>query len=208
MSSIRTYFSAILLLVVVLAAGWEPVRAQVGVAAGLNFESLSDIEAFNVKTTFDNASGYHVGVFYDLPLGIVGLRIGAFYRDLGEFDAGGSVQDQLDTVDMTMVDFPIDLRVNLTTTPAVKPYIFGGPVLSLPSTGNEVLDGSLESLYVSGNAGIGVALNLGGIRLFPEFRYAIGISNLVKSDAEVGGVPLDVNDTRVHTAMLRLGVSF
>jgi hypothetical protein len=208
MRSIRRYFSAVVLAAVVLTVSWKPVGAQVGVAAGLNFESLSDIEAFSVKTTFDNASGYHVGLFYDLPLGFVGLRVGAFYRDLGEFDAGDSVQEQLDAIDMTMIDFPVDVRINLSTTPAVHPYLFGGPVFSLPSTGNELLDGTLESLYISGNAGIGVALDLGGIRLFPEFRYVVGISNLVKSDAEVGGVPLDVNDTHVSTVMLRLGISF
>jgi len=203
-----TAIFALLFLVFILTLWPGSAHAQFGVAAGLNFERLSDIEAFNVKTTFDNANGYHVGVFYDLGLGVAGIRIGAFYRDLGEFDAGDSVQEDLQKVDMTMIDFPVDVRVNLTSTPAVSPYVLAGPVFSLPSSGNDVIDGTLESLFISGNVGFGVSLNLGGIRLLPEFRYAIGISRLVKDGAQIGGVDLVANNTKVNTAMLRLGVIF
>jgi len=37
--------------------------AQIGVGAGLNFNDLDDIEAGSVDATFDNATGYHFGVF-------------------------------------------------------------------------------------------------------------------------------------------------
>jgi len=203
-----TAFFTLLFLLFISTLFPGSASAQIGVAAGLNFESLSDIEAFNVKTTFDNASGYHVGVFYDLALGVAGIRVGAFYLDLGEFDAGDSVQEDLQKVDMTMIDFPVDVRVNLTSSPVVSPYVLAGPVFSLPSSGNDVFDGALESLFISGNVGIGVALDLGGIRLLPEFRYAVGISRLVKDGAQIGGVDLVANDTKVNTAMLRLGIVF
>ena len=201
---------AVLVSLGILIAGLQlaPVHAQVGVAAGLNFETLSDIEAFDATTTFDNATGYHAGIFFDLGMGPVGLRIGAFYRDLGEFDATGDVNDELEKIKLTMIDFPVDIRVNLTSSPAVQPYVLAGPVFSLPSSVNDEFDGTLQSLYISGNVGVGLSLNLGGVRLFPEVRYAIGVSNLVEDGAELGGIELQTDDTRVNSAMLRLGIAF
>jgi len=184
--------------------------AQIGFAAGLNYENLSDLEIRDAKATFDNASGYHAGIFYDLSIGTVGIRIGAFYRDLGEFEGAGLTVEGLEAefqkVDLAMIDFPVDIRLNLTTTPLIQPYVLLGPVFSLPTSGDDIFKKALESLLVSGNIGAGIALNIGGLRLFPEFRYVIGISRLLKDEFEVGGILMETDVQRVNSVMLRLGV--
>ncbi len=205
----RSLPSTILLCVAFLLFGTSgtPARAQIGFAAGLNYENLSDLELGSARATFDNASGYHAGIFYDLSLGPVGIRIGAFYRDLGEFESEGlsvgALEGGFRKVDLAMIDIPVDIRLNLSATPFIQPYVLVGPVFSLPSSGNNIFDESLESLLVSGNIGAGLALNIVGLRLYPEFRYAIGISRLLKDQVEVGGILLETDVQRVNSVMLR-----
>jgi len=68
-------FPAVLILVLMVCSAPRESHAQLGVAAGLNFDRLSDIDAGSRSATFDNATGYHVGVFYDLGLGPPGVRL-------------------------------------------------------------------------------------------------------------------------------------
>lgn len=209
MRSLRS-FGLLCIALFLFAYSNTPARAQIGFAAGLNYESLSDLETSNAKATFDNASGYHAGIFYDLSIGTVGIRLGAFYRDLGEFEGEGlsveGLEGEFRKIDLAMIDFPVDIRLNLSTTPLIQPYVLVGPVFSLPSSGDNVFDRSLESLLVSGTIGAGIALTIGGLRLFPELRYAIGISRLLKNEVEVAGFQLETDVQRVNSVMLRLGV--
>ena len=193
---------------VLLLVGTHRSNAQIGVAVGLNYDSVSDLEAGNITATYDAASGYHAGLFYDLSLGTVGLRLGAFYRDLGdiESDSDLNIEEEVENLDLTMLDFPIDIRLNLTATPLIHPYVLFGPVFSVPSSGVDDIDKNLESLVVTGNIGFGLALNIAGISLFPEFRYAIGITRLLKDEIEIGGVEVKTEVVRVNSAMLRIGV--
>ncbi len=182
--------------------------AQFGVAAGLNFDSISDIETRDLSGTFGSSSGYHIGFFIDMGAGPIAIRIGAFYRDLGEFDV--SVVSVREGISLSSIDFPVDLRFNVLPTPLVTPYIIAGPVFSLPQANDANFDASLKGLVVAGNIGFGVELKVGGMTLFPEFRYAIGVSSLVKDQFTVGGqiFVADQNDQRANTAMLRLGIGF
>ena len=90
-----------LVLVALLAA--TPASAQLGITAGLNFDSIDDIDASaqDARGTFDRASGYHAGIFYDLGAGPISVRSALVYRDLGTIDleidaAGGTVDDNVD----------------------------------------------------------------------------------------------------------------
>lgn len=201
-------------LVLLFVPGLQQANAQIGVAAGLNYDSVSDLDLGDVTTSFDAASGYHVGLFYDLALGAVGVRLGAFYRDLGDVKPGSGgvdqtdITDALDNFDLTMIDFPVDIRLNLSATPLIHPYVLFGPVFSIPSSDVDFVDTYLESVLVTGNVGVGLALNVAGISLFPEFRYAIGITSLLKDEVEIGDVTFETDTQRVNSVMLRLGVIF
>ena len=197
---------AVLLFIAALL--WMPSQsmAQLGVAAGLNFDEMSDISG-DREATFENASGYHVGVFYDIGAGPIGLRIGGYYREIADIEV--DLDGLRGAFDLTMIDVPIDLRLNLTATPVIKPYIFGGPVISIPSSTDDDYDGALEDFAVSGNVGAGVAIKLGALRLYPEFRYAIGVSRFMKDEFEIGNVSFNSEEAqRQNSIMLRLGIGF
>lgn len=188
-------------------------QAQLGIAAGLNFDDIGDIDAGDREATFDNATGYHIGVFYDLAVGPLAVRPGLFYRDLGEVDASveglvGVAQD----FDVTLIEVPLDLRVRLAALPLIRPYALAGPVLSFASSDNESFDEALEDISVAANVGVGVEISLpiGGLTLYPELRYAFGISRFVDEEAlTIGNATFTANDgSRLNTFMLRLGVGF
>lgn len=201
--SILMIVSAVLTLVLVPL----PAQAQLGVAAGLNFTSLSDVDSGSSSATYDNATGYHVGLFYDASAGPAGIRLGIFYRDAGEVDASFNGLHQ--NFSLTMIDIPLDLRLNLAATPVATPYIIGGPVFSFPSADDDDIDENMKNVNVAGNIGAGIEINLGGLRLFPELRYAIGISRFMKEEIQVGGISFESDEMqRTNAVMLRLGVGF
>ncbi|MFT5142445.1 MAG: hypothetical protein ACI80V_001341 [Rhodothermales bacterium] len=188
--------------------GTQNARAQLGVAAGLNFESISDLDTSGLSAAYTSATGYHAGVFFDFGTGPLALRLGAFYRELGEFEI--SVASVTSVVDVTALDFPLDLRFAILPTPVVKPYLLGGPVFSLPRSNDEDYDASLETISVAGNVGFGVEISAAGMTLLPEFRYTIGITPFVKDQFTVGGRTFHAerNDQRSNAVMLRLGLKF
>ncbi len=200
----RHILSAFLLMALMSFA--NTAQAQLGVAAGLNFEDLSDISG-DREATFDNANGYHVGVFYDLGAGPIALRVGAFFRDVGDVEL--TLDGVEDAFDLRMVDVPVDLRFNLTATPIISPYVMVGPVLSFPSSGNDEYDNVLADVSVSGNVGVGLAISLGSLRLYPELRYAIGVSRFMKDNFSIGSVAFEADEMqRQNSVMLRLGIGF
>ncbi len=181
-------------------------QAQLGVAAGLNFEQLSDISGSR-SATYDNASGYHFGVFFDTGSSPIALRIGAYYRDMGdvEFDLG----EFSELFDLSLLDVAADVRFNLLPTPVIRPFVSAGPVVSFPSSSNDDYLESLETATVSGNVGAGLAFSLGGLMLTPELRYSIGVSRFMKDEFTIRGVAFETDDVhRANSVMLRLGVIF
>ena len=208
LTMMRRWRTLVALGALLSVASLTPAQAQLGFgfAAGLNFENLSDVEVGNTETTFDNATGYHIGAFVDFSLGPVGVRPGIFYRDAGEIDVSlGNLG--ADAFELSMIEIPVDLRFRLGMTPLVKPYLMAGPVFSLPQTSTDAFEDNLESFNVSANLGVGVEVNLAGLTLMPELRYAFGVSRFLSDELEVNGVTFQSDDTaRLNTVMLRLGI--
>lgn len=208
MTTSRNLQTAAFLLIVVLAISLFPNRAhaQLGVAAGLNFENMSDISGSR-DATFDNASGYHFGVFFDTDSSPIALRLGAYYRDMGDvvIDLGEFGQ----SLDLSLLDVAVDVRFAVLPLPLVKAFVSAGPVVSFPNSENAEYQEALQSAHVSGNVGAGVAISLGGLTLTPELRYSIGVSRFMKDEFSIRGVQFDSNDVqRNNSVMLRLGVIF
>lgn len=202
----------IAMLGLIVAALSVPAQAQVGVAVGLNFDSITDIDTGDREATFDNASGYHIGLFYDLAVGPVAIRPGIFYRRVQDVrvdieDAGSTIAESFD---LSMVEIPVDVRIRMAL-PIVKPYFLAGPVIGFASTGDDDFKDAVEDLTVAANIGIGVELNLPGFTpvLYPEIRYSFGVSRFMKEDLEIGDISFAAADSqRLNTFMLRLGVRF
>ncbi len=182
-----------------------PAQAQPGISAGLNFNNLGDIEG-NTNATFDNSTGYHFGVFYDLSLGVVSLRPGVYYHRIGTYELPNQ-----ESFDLNAIEVPLDLRFTVLPSPIVKPYLMAGPVLTIPQSESEFEDG-VEDLSLTGDIGAGLEFSLPGLglTLMPELRYSIGVTNYLSDDFEVGGVDIEPEDSdqRLSKVMLRLNVRF
>lgn len=188
-------FSALLALLGALAP--NTAQAQLGIAAGANFDRLSDIDADT-----EGALGYHVGLFYDARLGPLGIRPGLFYTDVGDIEydtAEGAVED----FDLQLVEIPIDARLRLGGTPILTPYLLAGPVFRINASGDD-FGGNMKDFSMAANAGVGLEVNVQGtgLRLFPELRYSFGVNDIA---TDLG---FEGEDARLNNFMIRLGLTF
>jgi hypothetical protein len=202
-------FSVLLFSVFLLASisSVDAARAQgLGLSAGANFNSLSDIETSSGEATFDNASGWHLHLWFDLPVGPVAVRPGLRYMRMGELftdvelDSGTFDEDEV----TTLLEIPIDVRIRMGL-PLITPYVLLGPVLRFPANADD--EDRLESFSLAGGAGIGVELGLGGIKLYPELKYTFGITRFTQDSYEIGGVEIVPDeDQRLNAIMLSVGI--
>lgn len=198
----------VVLIMVLVAWPLRDADAQFGIAAGANFDRLSDVEG-SVDASFENASGFHIGVFYDLPLGPVALRPGVYYMDIGDLDARREDGSLIGSYDLSLIEVPVDARLRLMM-PLIKPYATAGPVLRFAQTSDDDFDEHLNSFTVAANVGVGVEIGAPGaqIRLFPELRYSFGVSRIAESMTFLGQQFSAEQDVRLNTFMIRLGVAF
>ena len=208
---LRTLTVAAFLLGATLATAPD-AQAQLGVAGGANFDRLSDVEAEGDNFGFDNATGYHIGAFYDFAVGPIGVRPGVYYMDVGSLAGEGDVNDDAaieeENFDLSLVEVPIDLRYRIAF-PFVKPYVTAGPVVRFV-TDSGGFDDDANDFSMAGNAGLGVDFGLPATSLgfFLEGRYSFGLSPIAE-DFEVGDASVAIeDDTRLNNFMLRLGVKF
>jgi hypothetical protein len=209
MHSFLPRFGSVLLVALLLGTFSRPATAQFGVAAGANFQTLDDIEAGSRTETVDNATGYHLGVVYDVSVGPVALRPGVFYRDIGSYDFSGVQDSDLTQVDVAAFEALLDLRVSLLPTPLVRPYLVGGPSVFIPQSENDALENGLESASYAFALGAGVGISVPGVDLTlqPELRYEIGATDYL-SDFQVGGTRFSPSEQKLSAFALRLHVLF
>lgn len=182
-------------------------QAQLGASVGLNFNRLSDIHTGDTQATFENSQGWHIALWLDIPLGPVAVRPGLRYMDAGALYQGASdeVPGIWDNFNVSLLEIPVDLRYRLTF-PLLTPYVMAGPVLRFPTGADPEIKDNLERLSLAGSLGVGVEVNLLGLRLYPELQYTFGVSRFTKGFA-VGDVTIEP-DARQHlnVVMLRLGI--
>ncbi|MDX1566849.1 MAG: hypothetical protein R3223_03550, partial [Longimicrobiales bacterium] len=128
----------ILVLPLILSLGAVgPVQAQgFSIMGGLNFSNQDDINTGSASVTFENSTGYHVGLSYELGLGPLGIRPGVLYEKLGTFEFSTATEP----LDLSAVKVPVDLRLTVLPTPAISPYLVAGPVFSFPQGEGELGD--------------------------------------------------------------------
>jgi len=180
-----------------------------GFSAGLNYNELSDISS-DTDVWFENATGWHVSLWFDLPLGPLALRPGVRYMDVGSIfeNVGTNTPNPFtgDDFSVRLLEVPIDLRIRLPF-PIITPYVLGGPVLRFPADNDQQIEDRLESFSFAGELGAGLEIKLGAIRLFPELKYTFGLSRFTKEQYELLGMVIIPNDDQnLNTVMLCLGI--
>ena len=204
-----TYSALFALLLLGLVAA--PAQAQFGIAAGANFDSVSDIQDTGSAQDVQNTStGYHIGAVYDLSLGPVSLRPGLFYRKIGSYDFSGVPNSEVGDLDITAFEVPVDIRVTVLPFPLVSPYVVGGPNVFLPQSSEEDFDDDFEDVSFTFNIGVGADVSLPGVgvTLQPEFRYEFGASDYIDDDFEVAGSDFSPSERELSAYALRLNVLF
>jgi hypothetical protein len=178
-----------------------------GLAGGANFTELSDIDTGDQQATFDNATGWHVHLWLELPLGPLAIRPGVRYMDAGSVLEDASIEDGVSIDEdeaLSLLEIPIDVRLRVPM-PVITPYVMAGPVLRFPAGGND--DDRFRSFSLAGGAGVGVELGLGGLRLFPELKYTFGITDFAEESYELGGVTVTPDeDQQLNAIMLSIGI--
>ena len=180
---------------------------QLGVSAGLNFDSVGDIETTtntSQNATLDNSTGYHVGAVYELGLGPVNIRPGLFYRKLGQ-----TYEFPDNSADVAAWEVPVDVRGTLLPTPLISPYILGGPKASFLRSDLDELDSELEDVSYSFVIGLGANISLGPLfTLQPELRYDFGATDYVDDSIEIGNTEFNQQDPTLSAFALRLNLIF
>ena len=191
---LSTLFAALLLGSVAM-----PAQAQFGVAAGLNFETADDINTSSGDATFENATGYHLGVVYDAAAGPLKIRPGLLYRKVGEYEFPDN------RTEIERFEVPVDLKFTLPV-PLVTPYLLGGPMAVFPRV-EDAFGDDFKDVSYSLNIGVGAAISLGeGATLQPELRYEYGINEYTEDE---GDLFEDADDEpRFQGVALRLHATF
>ncbi|MBS9522923.1 PorT family protein [Litoribacter ruber] len=163
---------------------------QVGVRGGLNYPTISGIEA-------GTYTGFHAGTYFRMnALGLISVEPGVQYSQKG-FRAGESSPMGAATDRLHYIDVPVLLRI--TVFPLVN--IFAGPQASYlvgrnynGSTSFTTTD-NLRDYDLSGVVGIGLSLPL-GFNL--QGSYDFGLSS----------IEYDGMDTRHNVVKISLGKNF
>lgn len=184
----------------------QPLQGQgFSVVGGLNFSDQDDINTTSANATFENSTGYHIGLSYEFGSGGISVRPGIMYQRLGTFDFEGTAEE----FDLNAVEVPIDVRFEVLSAPLLSPYLVGGPVLTFPQGEGDLSDG-VEDLSLTADIGGGVEITVGSLRLLPELRYSIGVTDYLSESFDVGGTTVEPSDDarRAAKVMLRLHVAF
>lgn len=196
----------LLVTALLLTASTQTADAQgLGLSVGANFNELSDIDSGDREATFDNATGWHLHLWVDLPAGPIALRPGIRYMDAGAVFQDDDLVIPDEEQAISLLEIPIDLRYRFTV-PIVTPYVLAGPVLRFP-TGNDDDSDRLQSFSVAANLGVGAELGLAGLRVYPELKYTFGITRFTEEEYELGGVTFQADDSQhLNAIMLSLGI--
>lgn len=198
-----------LLTGVFLLSTASPAQAQLGVAAGLNFESAGDIDTDTQQNaSLDNSTGYHVGIVYDLGLGPLSIRPGFFYRKVGQtYDFPSTFEEA--NAEVSAWEVPVDLRFTVLSTPIISPYILAGPKASFLRSDVQDIEDELEDVSYSIALGVGAEISLGSaLTLQPELRYDFGTTDYVDDEFQIGGTTFTQEDPKLSAFALRLNVLF
>ena len=166
-----------------LALATAPAAAQttLGVRGGISVASASfDTDTFDES----NRTGFVGGVFLDFGRSsMFGFQVGAQYSQKGaEFDAGQTIDD----LTLNYLEIPAVLKVGVPLG-GLKPSVFAGAALGFNTSceveGGGDCDEQVTSTDVSGVVGADLVIDLGGISIWGDARYNVGLSDISDGEA-------------------------
>jgi outer membrane protein W len=178
-----------------------------GVKGGLNIANLSgdDVEDASSKTAVV------AGVFFSYDI----TEIFAVQPEL-LFSMKGTKMDTGEgdeTWNLSYIQIPLLLKVNLPTEGKIKPWLCAGPAFGLLMSAeleDEDIKDQLKTMDIGIVAGAGVGYELEKGLIFAEARYEVGLTGLTDfSDAELDLMDLtEQPDAKNSTISIMVGYGF
>ena len=191
---------AALLLVISAQTAW----GQIGFSLGTNSNKLTEVDEF---TRFESATGWHIEVWFDVPVGPLEMRPGLRYVSAGGIFEVENDNDPTfrDDVNINLFEIPVDFRFRFNME-VLTPYIAVGPVLRFPSGGDGEITG-MQSVNVAGGFGVGLELNINDILIYPEIKYTFGITSFTEDEFFIAQRQYEPDDNQLLNGfMIRLSV--
>ena len=157
-------------------------QAQIGFSFGTNTNKLTEVDSF---TEFENAQGWHIGIWFDMPAGPLELRPGLRYVSAGSvFEIANDAESAFrDDVNISVFEIPVDFRFRFNME-IIRPFVALGPILRFPTGGGSDISG-MKSMHVAGGFGVGLELRVSRVILYPELKYVFGITPFVDSEFQI-----------------------
>lgn len=178
-------------LVAAFALAAPPAQAQtvpkIGATGGVNFSSVS-----SYFLEFDGATGYHVGVYGNIGLSALDVRVSILYVSAGDVGVPRLDIPEFYDLTVTFIAVPVDFKFGVPL-PVVKSYALIGPEARVV-TGD--FAGSDRVMNYAINAGIGAEFDvLVGPSVFAELRYGLDVTGIN-----------DDNTFKVNVFYVRVGI--
>lgn len=172
-------------LVFLLASGASPVMGQgLEFSGGVNFAKLSG-DAIDAAVN----TGMNFGVDLVIPVGPVGLNIGADWSQKGVEEA---VANATTVIDLSYIELPLHVRLPLVGAGPVRLNLVVGPTVGI-NTGCEIsIDAAaaqdcaddVKGLDWAGTAGLGLSFRLGGLAYAGvDLAYTLGLTDINETAA-------------------------
>ncbi|MCG8469857.1 MAG: porin family protein [Gemmatimonadetes bacterium] len=188
-----------------LLASPSVAGAQIGVVGGYNRDTIEEFLPENGFDFTDRTDGFHIGIFFNVNVGPIGIRPAVIYHRVPDLVA--TAGESTTQFDVELVEIPLDVRLRFPV-PLLRPYFLAGPVFSFPSTSVTSVNDLLNDRPIRLEVGAGLELDL-GFKLWPEIRYGRGIEPLMRPAIPIGASVLrGQGEPRLDTFTVRLGISF
>ena len=167
------------LLAVIMALTALPVQGQLEFSGGMNLSDLTGSLGGTDIENVGNRTGMTFGIDLILPLGGMGLNLGAGWAQKGVQDFltdPGTAQEVAVLLDLRYIEVPIHLRVPLVSSGPVSLNLVFGPTfgfqigcevaadLSAAQKCADLTNGpDLKKTDIGGTVGLGISFGLGGI---------------------------------------------
>jgi hypothetical protein len=148
-----------------------------------------DVDAENILDK-ENRTGLVAGVFYNRSLGLLGYQVEVLYASRGaDFGDDGSL-------DLTYVQIPVLLKVNLPVGVLLQPGVFGGVAVALnvdcevgeSESCDDVAGIDVNDVDFVGVVGADLKYSLVGFGLWVDGRYNLGLADIGDFEDVVGDV--------------------
>lgn len=157
------------------AVGATPAAAQDGTTIGLR-GGVSVASASFDDDTFDasNRTGFVGGPFVNFDFGLLGFQLAGLYNSKGFETATGELQ-------LDYIEIPAVLKVGIPLE-VIKPSIFAGGAFAVRTNcaldGVDCGDDDFKRTDFSGVIGADLAIYLGGVSLWADARYNVGLGDI------------------------------